>query len=210
MRSGPLLALAAISAALVLALLPEPVQAQKLYRWVDAEGKVHYTDTLPPEAVNEAREELNRSGMAVNRVDRAMTAEERAALEAEAAEAAREAEAQAEKAKMDAVLMGSYASESDLERAYRERFDLLEQSLEAARVGIRSQEKSLDDLLGHAAGLERAGKPVPATVQSSIQAARAQVEEQRSYLERREREMVSLKAEYDGVLARYRQLKRGG
>jgi chromosome segregation ATPase len=210
MRVLPFSALAVCSIVLALSLLPGSAEAQKLYRWTDAEGKVHYTDTLPPEAVDQARDELNRSGMAVNRVDRAMTAEERAALEAEAAEAAKLAAAQAEKDKMDAVLLGSYATEGDLERAYVERFDLLEQSLEAANVGIRSQEKSLDDLLGHAASLERAGKPVPATVQSSIQAARAQVDEQRSYLERREREMAALKAEYDSMLARYRQLKRGG
>lgn len=210
MRVLPVSALAICSMVLALSLLPGSAEAQKLYRWTDAEGKVHYTDTLPPEAVDQARDELNRSGMAVNRIDRAMTAEERAALEAEAAEAAKLAEAQAEKDKMDAVLLGSYASEGDLERAYRERFDLLEQSLEAANVGIRSQEKSLDDLLGHAASLERAGKPVPATVQSSIQAARSQVDEQRSYLVRRETEMSHLKAEYDSVLARYRELKRGG
>jgi hypothetical protein len=196
--------------ALCVSLLSAPAVAQKLYRWVDAEGKVHYTDSLPPEAVNQARDELNRSGMAVNRVDRALTEEERAAMEAEEAEARREAELKAERDKMDAVLLGSYATEADLERAYRERFDLLDQSLEAARVGIRSQEKSLNDLLAHAAGLERSGKPVPSSVQSSITAARSQVDEQRAFLAKRERERENLQSEYDGIVARYRELKRGG
>ncbi|SDE06623.1 DUF4124 domain-containing protein [Aquimonas voraii] len=199
-----------VTAALVLSLLSAPALAQKLYRWVDAEGKVHYTDTLPPEAVNQAREEISRSGTTVNRVDRALTPEERAAKEAEEAEAARLAAIKAEQDKMDAVLMGSYATEADLERAYRERFDLLDQSLEAARVGIRSQEKSLEDQLAHAASLERAGKPVPATVQSTIAAARKQVEDQREYLRKRETERQNLHAEYDGILQRYRLLKSGG
>jgi hypothetical protein len=199
-----------IVSTLCVSLLSAPVLAQKLYRWVDAEGKVHYTDSLPPEAVNQARDELNRSGMAVNRVDRALTEEERAAMEAEEAEARREAELKAERDKMDAVLLGSYATEADLERAYRERFDLLDQSLEAARVGIRSQEKSLNDLLAHAAGLERSGKPVPSSVQSSITAARSQVDEQRAFLAKRERERENLQSEYDGIVARYRELKRGG
>lgn len=202
--------LCTLSIAAVLALLAAPADAQRLYRWVDADGKVHYTDTLPPEAVDKAREELNRSGMTVNRVDRALTPEERAAAEAEAAERQREADALAEREKMDAVLLGSYQSEADLKRAYGERFDLLDQSLEAARVGIRSQEKSLDDLLGHAAGLERAGKPVPATVQSSINAARIQVNQQREFLSRREREREALQQEYDSVLERYRALRTGG
>lgn len=198
------------TAALVLSLLSAPALAQKLYRWVDAEGKVHYTDTLPPEAVNQARDEISRSGTTVNRVDRALTPEERAAKEAEEAEAARAAAIKAEQDKMDAVLMGSYATEADLERAYRERFDLLDQSLEAARVGIRSQEKSLEDQLAHAASLERAGKPVPATMQSTIAAARTQVEDQREFLRKRETERQNLQTEYDAILQRYRVLKAGG
>ncbi len=198
------------TAALVLSLLSAPALAQKLYRWVDAEGKVHYTDTLPPEAVNQARDEISRSGTTVNRVDRALTPEERAAKEAEEAEAARAAAIKAEQDKMDAVLMGSYATEADLERAYRERFDLLDQSLEAARVGIRSQEKSLEDQLAHAASLERAGKPVPATMQSTIAAARKQVEDQREFLRKRETERQNLQTEYDAILQRYRVLKAGG
>lgn len=35
---------ALLASALILSLLSAPVLAQKLYRWVDAEGKVHYTD----------------------------------------------------------------------------------------------------------------------------------------------------------------------
>lgn len=198
------------ASALVLSLLSAPVLAQKLYRWVDAEGKVHYTDALPPEAVNQARDEINSSGVTVNRVDRALTEEERAAKRIADAEAARLANIKAEQDKMDAALMGSYATEADLARAYRERFDLLDQSLEAARVGIRSQEKSLEDQLAHAGSLERGGKPVPATVQSSIAASRKQVEDQREYLRRRETELQNLQAEYDRILERYRLLKAGG
>jgi hypothetical protein len=199
-----------VTAALALSLLAPIAFAQKLYRWVDAEGKVHYTDTLPPEAMNQARDEISRSGTTVNRVDRALSPEERAAKQAEEAEAARLAAIKAEQDKMDAALMGSYATEADLERAYRERFDLLDQSLEAARVGIRSQEKSLEEQLAHAASLERAGKPVPATVQSTIAAARRQVEDQREFLNKRETERQNLQTEYDAILQRYRLLKAGG
>lgn len=201
---------ALLAPALLLSLLSAPVLAQKLYRWVDAEGKVHYTDTLPPEAVDQARDEINSSGVTVNRVERALTEEERAAKRIADAETERQANLKAEQDKMDAALMGSYATEADLARAYRERFDLLDQSLEAARVGIRSQEKSLEDQLAHAASLERGGKPVPATVQSSIAAARKQVEDQREYLRRRETELQNLQAEYDRILQRYRLLKAGG
>lgn len=179
---------------------------KKLYRWTDAEGKVHYTDALPPEASRNARDTLNDAGRAVEHTERALTEEERAARDAEAARLAEEQRLAQEQAKMDAVLVSSYPSEADLTRAYKERFDLIEQSVESARVGIRSQEKSLTDLLAHAGDLERNGRPVPAAVIESIGKTRAQVADQRGYLTKREAERTALQQEYDDVLARYRKL----
>lgn len=205
-RNAPFVLLPLTALALVLAVAA-PATAQKLYRWTDKDGKVHYTDALPPEAARDAREELNSQGVTVSRTERARTPEEQAAYLAQQAKLAEEAKTAEEKAKMDAVLVGSYPTEADLQRSYKERFDLIEQSLESARVSIRSQEKSLADMLAHAADLERNGKKVGQPVIESITKARAQVAEQRSYLQRREAEEKELRAEFDTLLARYRELK---
>lgn len=199
--------LAATLSLLLVMLSPDASAQRKLYRWTDSEGKVHYTDQLPAEAVKDKQEELNRQGMSIKTTERARTAEEQAAWEAEQELLAEEQKKAEEKAKMDAMLTGSYPAESDLQRAYRERFDLIEQSLESARVGIRSQEKSLSELLVHAADLERNNKPVPAAITDSINRARAAVDDQRNYLARREAERAHLRDEYDQLLARYRELK---
>ena len=191
----------------VLLAVAMPATAQKLYRWTDKDGNVHYTDQLPPEAARDQREELNKQGMTVSRTERALTPEEQAARNAELAKLAEQQRIDEEKAKMDAVLIGSYPSEVDLQRSYKERFDLIEQSLESARVSIRSQEKSLADMLAHAADLERNGKPVSQTVVDSITHTRSQVAEQRGYLARRESEGVALRTEFDTLLKRYRELK---
>lgn len=191
----------------VLLATTAPAAAQKLYRWTDKDGNVHYTDQLPPEAARDQREELNKQGMTVSRTERALTPEEQAARNAELAKLAEQQRIDEEKAKMDAVLIGSYPSEVDLQRSYKERFDLIEQSLESARVSIRSQEKSLADMLAHAADLERNGKPVSQTVVDSITHTRSQVAEQRGYLARRESEGVALRTEFDTLLKRYRELK---
>ncbi len=192
---------------LLAGLSPDAEAQRKLYRWTDKDGNVHYTDSLPAEAVNDKQEELNRQGMAVKVTERARTPEEQAAWEAEQAELEKQRIAAEEKAKMDSVLTSSYPAEADLQRAYRERFDLIEQSLESARVGIRSQEKSLGDLLEHAADLERNGKPVPQAIADSIVRTRSQVTDQREYLARREAEGAALQTEFDSLLARYRELK---
>lgn len=206
----PISALSLLAALLtfVLASVSFDATAQrKLYRWTDKDGKVHYTDQLPPEAAKDKQEELNKQGLTVRTTERARTPEEQAAWEAEQASLEEERKIAEEKAKMDAVLTGSYPTEEDLARAYKERFDLLEQSLESARVGIRSQEKSLAELLAHAADLERNGQKVPQGITDSIARTRGQVNEQRAYLERREKEHEALKAEYAQLLTRYRELK---
>src|SRR5918993_1925594 len=86
-----------LAAALALALAAgvaaqDKKDGPKLYRWVDKQGKVHYDDALPPEAVNEARGEYDpKTGNRLSTVARALTAEERAALAAQADAAAKAA-----------------------------------------------------------------------------------------------------------------------
>ena len=70
----------AITTSLLAAGTAEAQKASKrLYRWVDRDGKVQFSDSLPPEAVDQARTEISESGRVVADVDRALTAEERAA-----------------------------------------------------------------------------------------------------------------------------------
>jgi hypothetical protein len=197
----------AVSIALLLGTGLSDAQQKKLYRWTDKDGKVHYSDHVPPEAIENARSEINQQGMTVGEVGRALSAEELAAAKQaeKAAQARRKSEE--EQAKRDQILLSSYGTVAELDRAYRERFDLLEQSLESARVGIRSQEKSLADLLAHAAGLQRQNKPVPANIRSSIEVAQRQVAQQREYLAGREREKAEVDQEYQATRTRYLALQ---
>lgn len=203
MRALPTLLISSLA---LLFAAQASAEGKKLYRWTDAQGKVHYTDALPPEASSNARDTLNDEGRPVDHTARALTEEERAVQAAEQERIAEEQRVREAAEKMDAVLVASYPSEADLKRAYDERFALIEQSVESAHVGIRSQEKSLADLLAHAGDLERNGKVVPNPVIESIGKTRAQVAEQRSYLGKREAERALLQAEYDSLLERYRKL----
>lgn len=181
--------------------------AQKLYRWVDKDGKVHYSDKVPPSEVDQAREELNSQGRTVDKVDRALTPEEQAAADRAAEEAEIARKAKEAQDRMDQMLLTSYDEEADLKRAFDERFDLIDQSIESAQIGIRSQEKSLAEILAHAAELERGGKPVGDSVKASIDLSRKQVAQQTEYLRKRQDERVALEKEFGETMARYRELK---
>ena len=73
----------AILMAVALGLSAGPTAAQKLYKWVDKDGNVHYSDQVPPDQVDQARQELTEQGVVVDRMDRAPTAEELEAMKAD-------------------------------------------------------------------------------------------------------------------------------
>ncbi|MGH8172901.1 MAG: DUF4124 domain-containing protein [Rhodanobacteraceae bacterium] len=177
------------------------------YKWTDAEGNLHYSDALPAEAVRYGYEIVNAEGVVIKHVDRPKTADERRAAKAELAKA-QAAKADAEtRVRTDQQLLAAYPTEEDLKRAQRQQSEMLEQNLTSARISLQSQEKALSDLLGHAAELESTGKEVPAQLAGKISAARKQVEDQRSYIERKETERTDAVARFDVELAHYRDLK---
>jgi len=79
----------------------------------------------------------------------------------------------------------------------------------AVLVHDRNVNTPPSELLGHAAELDSSGKPVPAPLAKKIGDMRKQVEEQRSYIARKEKERDDAVAHFDDELAHYRSLKPG-
>ncbi|MEZ5440612.1 MAG: DUF4124 domain-containing protein [Lysobacterales bacterium] len=187
-------------------LASSAVSAAKLYKWVDENGNVHYSDQVPPSQAKQARSELNEQGVAVKQVDRALTAEELAARRAEEKAAADAAAAIAAERERDRTLLDSYASEEDITRSYNQRVDLLDQTIEARKVEIGLREKNLADLVGRAADTERSGRAVPEVLQKMIKDERTEIERQRGDIKKREQERVQAEKDYKVDINRYREV----
>jgi hypothetical protein len=204
---------AILAAALSVAILATSALAQdkkgpKLYRWVDKDGKVHYDDALPPEAVNQARKEFNAaSGNTTGSVDRALTPEERAALEAQAARDAEAAKSDEERKHQEEVMMATYGTENDLRRAYGERLTLLKTTLESTDVSIKNVRENLAMVLQQASDTELAGRKVTDDRIKTIQELHAEHLRQQQFLSNRRAELDALNAEFARMLTRYRELK---
>lgn len=184
-----------------------PSQPHQRYKWTDGEGNLHYTDALPPEAVKYGYEIVNPQGVVIKHVDRVKTAEERAAAKAEIAKAQAAKDSAEARARNDKQLLAAYPTEDDLKRAQRQQSDMMEQNLNSARISLQSQEKSLAELLGHAAELDANGKPVPPPLAKKIGDMRKQVEDQRTYIARKQKERDDTVAHFDDDLSHYRSLK---
>lgn len=190
------------------AAVAQSAKSPKLYRWVDKDGKVHYDQALPPEAVNQARREFSTdSGNATGNVDRALTPEERAAIAAAAAAAAEQAEKLDELKRQEEVMMATYSNESDMRRAYGERLTLLKTTLESTDVSIRNVRENLAMMLGQASDAELAGRKVADDRVASIRELHNEYLKQQQFQVDRRLELEALNAEFARMLERYRQLK---
>ncbi len=190
-----------VLAALGLSL---PSMAQNTYRWVDADGNVHYSNTVPPEHKDYARDRLNDQAIPVERTERALTAEEQAERRrVEEEEARKRREAEAERQQIRQLLL-TYADESDITMLRDQRVEVIDRSAEAARAYINGRTRSLSNLMDRAAQLESRGHEVSPALRSSIDEIRRQINDQEAFIREREAERREIRAYYDEQLERYR------
>lgn len=183
-------------------------KTKKLYRWVDKDGKVQFSDTLPAEALEHARTEISaESGRTTGAVDRALTPEEQAEKERLAAEAER-TERDAEKARQtEEAMLASFQSEEDLRRSYGMRVTLMQENLNAIEAGIGSQRVSLTGLLAEAAEAELAGNAVNAKQAAAIREIHAEMVKQQNMLIVKQAELMKLDEELEHLVRRFHELK---
>jgi len=193
---------------LLLVLAAGPAAAQKLYRWVDENGQVHYGDKIPPQYADQDRDVLNQRGVAVGHEEGTETPEEaRARLEQEKA-----AKALEERAQRDRMLLQTYQNVDEIEMLRERRIDLIDSQ-------IIIQEQSLKTLRQrHADQVERAGRfaprntapdapPMPEGLAEDIARSESDIETQERNLQKKRDERAALNAQFDADAQRFKELR---
>jgi len=132
-------------------LIESATAAQKLYRWVDENGEVHYGDRVPPEEVKLDREVLNSSGITVKKLPREMTEEEQVEVQRQKAiEHAEQKRILAAKQR-DIILLNTYLSIEEIESLRNRRTDLLDGQIRVTEVYLTNLRTKLAKLQKDAA-----------------------------------------------------------
>lgn len=193
--------IAALVPVLLLAV-GKPAAAEKVYKWVDEDGVVHYGHALPPSEAGRAHKVLNEQGIAVEDVATAKTAEQ-------IAEEARLAAAAKEAAKRDQVLLNTYLSVDEIENLRDRRVELLEAQNRVTQKYLDGLEDKLSGLqaeaAGHEARAESAGEAVaiPADLSAEISHAERGIEGYRREIETRRVDQERIRAQFDADIARF-------
>lgn len=198
----------------VLLCVPAANVAGALYKWVDEDGNIRYSDRLPPSQSARKHQQLNSSGMVVNTREAAKSNEELAA-EAEAKRIA--AEKAAEEARLkkiqdhqDQVLLMTFSSEEELELARENRLAVLNSVIQLINNSIETTQAKLTELQDNAdRNFLSQGKEVPGGLAQKIEFFTRKVETRTEQLELKLEEKAKINEKYDTDLARYRELKTG-
>lgn len=199
-----------VIAPLLLTLFLAPGSAlagKQMYRWVDAQGKVHYGDTIPPEYANQGNAELSKSGRVVKQTPPAPTPEQlRARQEAEARE--REAREKAEEQRRrDRALLASYTTLDELDLAERRNLEAVDVQIKSHELRIKSVQGRLDGLRRQEASFRARQRPVPPDLSADISQAQAEIDQLRARIAQANQEKDAIRARFAADRKRFMEIK---
>jgi hypothetical protein len=202
-----------VVAAIALPSIGSAQRAQpKQYKYTDANGNVHYSDTIPPEHANRDRVLLNDQGVPVGSEEGEITEAERAIATEREAAAEAERKAKEDIARHDRMLLSTYISVGDIEDLRDRRLELLESQIKLTDVYLGNLRKRLVDLQAEASDYKpystREGAPqIPESLALDISRTTASITLYEQTLARARADQAALRESFDKDISRFRELK---
>jgi hypothetical protein len=190
-----------------LLLAATAANAERTFKWVDAQGNTHYGDRVPLQAAAQQRQEINEQGRTLKIYaepgSQEAIAEQRrlAALEYE------QKQHSDEQSHRDSELLSRYASETDILIARDSELDAIEEFVRMTNIRIESLQKRLAELTGEAANYEGRGKPVPEFVQHQTTLIQEQINQNKDIISSKQAEIESVSKRYAADIAHYQSLQ---
>jgi hypothetical protein len=125
-------------------------EGQKLYRWVDANGDIHYGDSIPAEYAELEKQVLNQHGITVDTLTGKKTPEQLAA-EQRQIELARELEA---RKRADQALLATYMTIEEILMHRDRRIELFQAQTRVTELYLRNLQRRLDSLMADASNFQ--------------------------------------------------------
>jgi len=176
----------------------------RIYIWTDKDGVRHSGDIVPPEFAQQQKSVLNAQGVELHRDDAPRTPEERA-------DDARREQEKTQRQQHDRFLLTTYTSTRDIERLRDERLTQIDAQIRATTGYIETIEtrlKSLSEraLLFKPYSDKPAARRMPDDLAEQLVLGAAEVRSQRSTIDKQKQDMLSVRAQFDTDIARYRDL----
>lgn len=192
-----------------IGLLVNVTQAFALYKWIDDDGNIHYSDHPPSK---KGHKELNSHGVIIKSTDAPKTKEELAA-EKEANKIAQkklreEKRIQQAQAAKDRVLLLTFSSEEELDLVRNSRIEVVDSVIRLIGTSITAAETTLARFQNDAETRYLSkGLEVPGGLAQNIEHFTKKIEARRQQQALKQDEKDKINLEFDQDLERYRFLK---
>ena len=190
-----------IGLALVLA---SGTASAAMYKWVDEKGVVHYTDKMPPEAVDRGNVELSKQGVPIKKVDPSLTPEQRRAKEQEEERKRALAKQQEDTARRDRALLASYTSENEIDLARQRALNAIESVMRSSAAYVESINKRRAEVQEKIATFK--DRPVPPVLERERDSLNEELDRQNEVMAIKRKEAAAVNARYDADKTRWREI----
>ncbi len=182
--------------------------SQKLYRWVDGEGVVHYGDSIPAEYAEIQREVVNQHGITVDIMRAKRTEEE--ILEEQRQEAMR-AEVELQR-RADQALLATYLSVDEIVLHRDRRVELFQAQARVTELYLRNLQRRMDSLNEEAAGFrpystDPDAPMIDPDLAEDMSTTKDTIARHEQNLQRFQQDELSIVARFDGDIDRFKTLK---
>jgi TolA-binding protein len=187
-------------------LLSGNALGERLYRWVDPEGQVHYSNQLPPEASRGKREVINDQGRTLKLYPAPLTAEEKAEQKQLEELEKKKRDLVEKRAMHDRSLLATYSNTGDMHVAMEEKLSVVASLIKLTYSRINSLQNRMLELTEEAASYERSGKQLPDNLQRQISNLREQIAQNKAFAEDKKLEMEDIRLQSEADIRRFTEL----
>lgn len=200
-----------VLACLILLGITATADAGNLYKWIDENGEVRYSDRMPASQIKRRHQTLNAQGIVVATKEAAKTEEEIKAGK----EAARELQARKEVArqnkeargKLDRVLLLTFSSEKEMSRVKNDRIEVLDSVIRLIYKSIATTEERLNrfENIAQKQYISKE-KEIPGGLAQNIEESGRKLKNRERQLSLKLGEKYKIEAQFDIDVARFRIL----
>ena len=193
-----------ILALVIAAMFAKPVDAQdknlRMYKCVDTDGRVYYSDTMNPACAKGT--EMNRQGVPVTKKETPKPAQ--------SVKTNVPTKSEMELERRDKALMASYTSEQEIDAARDRSLAIPIQGMKNVEAKMEKTNRQLSEFKKQADELASQQKQLPARLLEDVSASQKELAALEAELTQRKAQADAIRLKYEADKKRFRELKDPG
>ena len=191
---------------LVLAITVSSIASAVTYKWVDEQGRTHYSDTIPPKYSQEGREQLSKEGIVIKKTGKAPTTEQLKEQQAQQEKTRDEKEKEIAQQRHDKALKDTYTTVEEIDQAKDRNLKQVELDIKSTELRKQYIQNRLDKLKQQEESFTKRKKTIPADLATDIANANQEIARMDDNINQLNNNKAAINARFDRDKKRFMEL----